>query len=344
MTEGTPRAVCWLRPEQSGVVARVLDRAGIKPVKAGSPDSASTGRAAQELACEPCDDLRTALTSGDIDLILIATPGDFGHAELDQDMGALQQARARAVPVATLEPIPDSAMALAGTRWGESLDNGSLADLIRFAPRTRRTPAIDELHALLETFGVPRSGAIGMHGPGVLGSLGARVFDAMDLTRALFGVPEAIDACCVTPAIGRGIHQVPGETLRSLTGDLTAHLRFSDGRSLTMHLSDQAVRSSFDLRLIGPEGIVDTSPERITWQHASGEIDETAVRCTQTESDDPGEAALVTQLKALCAGVGPKHAPIDYAGVLSMTHAALLSCRTGQGESPETIRRLMQSA
>jgi hypothetical protein len=344
MTQGTPRAVCWLRPEQSGVISRVLRDAGIEAVSAGSPEASNTGVVAQSMGCQPCNDLRSALTSGDADLVVIAAPGDFGHADLDQDMGALQQARSRALPIATLEPIPASAMSLAGTRWADALENGSLAEYIRFAPRTRRTPAIDELHAMLETFGVPRSGAIRMHGPSTLGSLGARMFDAMDLTRAIFGVPESIDACCVTPAIGRGVHQVPGETLRSLTGDLTAHLRFSDGRSLTMHLSDRAARSSFDLRVIGLEGIVDVRPDQLVWQHSSGEIDRTRVNGAGVEGDDANETALVTQLKNLCAGVGPTHAPIDYSAVLSMTHAALLSCRTGQGESPDTIRRLMLSA
>lgn len=344
MTKGTPRAVCWLRPEQSELVLRVLHAAGIEPVFAGSPEASNTGVVAKAMQCEPCDDLRAALTTTDLDLVLIASPGELGHTDLDQDMGALQQARARAVPVATLEPIPASAMAFAGSRWAESLDNGTLAEFVRFAPRTRRTPAIDELHAVLETFGVPRSGAIRMNGPSILGSLGARMFDAMDLTRALFGVPESIDACCVTPASGRGVHQLPGETLRSLAGDLTAHLRFADGRSLTLHLSDQAARSSFDFRLIGPEGIVDVCPDRLIWQHTSGDIDETVTESTDAGAQDPAEAALVVQLKNLCAGVGPVHAPIDYPSVLSMTHAALLSCRTGQGESPDTIRRLMQSA
>ncbi|MEM9372546.1 MAG: hypothetical protein AAGA55_02795 [Planctomycetota bacterium] len=344
MTDGTPRAACWLRPEQTGVVSRVLDAAGIRPITAGAPEPSQTGRVANDLGCEPCDDLRAALTSSDPDLVLIASPGEFGESDLDQDLGALQQARARAVPVATLEPVPASAMSLSGTRWAEALENGSLAESIRFAPRTRRTPAIDELNALLETFGVPRSGAIRMHAPNTLGSLGARLFDAMDLTRALFGVPESIDACCVTPTNGRGLHQLPGDTLRSLEGDLTVHLRFPDGRSLSAHLSDRAPSSSFDLRLIGAEGIVDVNHERLTWLHTSGESDETVIKGPDDGARDFCEAALITQLKQLCSGVGPTHAPIDYSGVLSMTHAALLSCRTGQGESPDTIRRLMQSA
>ncbi len=344
MSEGKPRAACWITPHQTGVLGRALESAGLTPASAGSPEPTQTGQVAREMGCEPCDDLRAALTTNDVDVVIIGAAGEFGHADPEQDLTALRLARSRSVAVATLEPVPASAMSLAGTRWTETLDNGSMSELVRFVPRTRRTPAIDELHALLETFGAPRSGVIRATGPHTLGTLGARMFDAMDLTRALFGVPESIDACCVTPTSGRGVHQLPGETLRSLSGDLTAHLRFADGRSFMMHLSDQATVSSFDLRLIGNEGIVDTRPDRMVWRHASGEVDRTDVRQPGPQRGDAGETALVTQLKDLCAGVGPTHAPIDYPGVLSMTHAALLSCRTSQGESPDTIRRLMQSA
>lgn len=341
MGDAAPRAACWLTPDQAPAVSRVLAAAGIVPALAGSPEPSQSSQSARAIGAEPADDLRGVLTGGAVDLVLIAAPGVFGHIDIDQDLTALQLARQRAVPVATTEPVPAQAMELAGSNWVEALENGSLGELIRFVPRTRRTRAIDELHAALETFGVARTGSLRMHGPSTLATLGARLFDAMDLTRTLMGVPETVDACVVTPANGRGLHILPGESLRGLSGDLTAHLRFADGRSLALHLSDQVPRSGMDLRLFGPEGTITLTPDRLVWLHTDGEPDETVIATT---GDEPGESALVTQLANLCAGVGPSHAPIDYPAVLAMTHAALLSCRTGQGESPETIRRLMRSA
>lgn len=340
MPDPTPKAACWLRPDQTEVVARVLAGAGITPAFAGSPEPNHTGQVANALACEPCNDLRSALTSLSVDLVFVAAAGDFGHRDMDQDLTALQAARARAVPVATIDPIPAAAMELGGTRWIEALHNGSLADLVRVVPRTRRTPAIDELHAALETFGVPRTCSLRLMGPGVLGCLGARLFDAMDTVRTLMGVPETVDACCVSPAKGRGLHRLPGESLRDLSGDMTVHLRFSDGRSATAHLSDQSPTAAFDLAVLGSEGTIRLTPEVLAWRHADGALDETPV----PGGNSVGEAAVQVQLSNLCAGVGPSHAPIDYPGVLSMAHAALLSCRTGQGEAPDTIRRLMQTA
>lgn len=342
MPDATPRAVCWLSPDQCAVVGSVLKHAGITPAFAGSPEPTHTGQVARALGCEPCDDLRSALTSAPVDLVFIASAGDFGHRDIDQDLSALQLARSRAVPVATIDPIPAAAIELTGTRWIDILHNGTLADLIRVAPRSRRTRALDELHAALETFGVPRTCSLRLDGPSAIGALGARLFDAMDLTRTLMGVPETIDACFVAPASARGVHQLPGESLRALSGDLTAHLRFSDGRAATLHLSDRAPVTVFDLRVLGSEGTLSLTPDRLTWLHNDGEVDITTIDAER--GTDAGVAALATQLANLCSGVGPTHAPIDYPAVLSMTHAALLSCRTGQGEAPDTIRRLMQTA
>ncbi len=343
MPDGVPKAVCWLLPEQAEVVSRVLAAAGIVPILAGSPESTHTGQVARGLGCDSCDDLRTALTTAPVDLVFIAAAGEFGHKDVDQDLTALQIARSRSVPVATSDPVPAAAMELGGTRWAEALHNGTLSELIRFVPRTRRARTVDELHVALETFGVPRSCSLRMFGPRTLATLGARLFDAMDLVRTLMGVPETIDACFIGPAKGRGIHQLPGESLRHLEGDLTIHLRFSDGRAATAHLSDQTPTTAFDLRVLGTEGIISLAPERLIWRQPGGDIDRTTIRPEPVPEQalDSGEAALIEQLNNLCAGVGPKHAPIDYPAVLSMTHAALLSCRTGQGESPDTIRRLM---
>ncbi|MCC5824320.1 MAG: hypothetical protein LAT64_13850 [Phycisphaerales bacterium] len=336
-----PKAACWLAPEQAEAIARVLSGAGIQPAFAGSPEPTHTGQVARALGCEACDDLRSAMTSLEVDLVFIASAGEFGHRDVDQDLTALQLAKQRAVPVATIDPIPAAAMELGGTRWIEALHNGTLAELIRVVPRTRRTGALDELHATLETFGVPRSCSARMTGPATLGSLGARLFDAMDMIRTLMGVPETIDACTVSPAKGRALHQVPGESLRGLAGDMTVHLRFADGRAAVVHLSDQSPTGGFDLRILGTEGLISLTPDRLAWQHPTGQLDETAI---ETEGDDPNEAAMTRQLSNLCAGVGPSHAPIDYPAVLAMAHAALLSCRTGQGEAPDTIRRLMRTA
>jgi hypothetical protein len=343
MADGIPRAACWLRPEQAEVIARTLRMAGIVPALAGSPEAVQTPGVARVLGCEPCDDLRLVLTAAPVDLVLIASAGvgGFGDTDVDQDLTALQLAKARGVAVATIDPIPAAAMELTGTRWVEALENGSLAELVRVVPRTRRTRMIDELHAAMETFGVLRTCSVRSQGPAVLGGLGARLFDAMDLVRTVMGVPETIDACFVAPANARGVHQLPGVSLRGLTGDLTAHLRFSDGRSGTLHLSDQCAASAFDLRALGAEGAITLTPQRMVWQGREGDLDTTDL---PPSPEDFGEAALVTQLNSLCAGVGPTHAPIDYPSVLSMTHAALLSCRTGQGEAPDTIRRLMASA
>lgn len=86
---------------------------------------------------------------------------------------------------------------------------------------------------------------------------------------------------------------------------------------------------------MGAEGHIVVDDAGFRWFNRSGEV----VDSFSTEPE--GDGTLTKQLVELCSGVGPKHAPVDYAANLSMTHAALLSTRTGQGETPESIRRLL---
>ena len=56
---------------------------------------------------------------------------------------------------------------------------------------------------------------------------------------------------------------------------------------------------------------------------------------------DPGALQALSESAARAVDPrGSKPAPVDYAGVLSMCEAALLSARTGQPESPSTVARM----
>lgn len=336
------RCILWLDPDQAPVLKRVLDRADIKLVGAGSPDSARTGQVASDLGCEPVDDLRTALTSFDADLMILGNPGRFADEAQDADLDALKAAHARNLCVATLEPIPPIANGIGGTSFAEVLSTGALNELARFVPMTRHTPMIVELYTVLETFAPIRSCNITLGIPQALGSLGARLFDAMDLVRSIMGIPNIIDASYISPAAGRGLHPLPGHTLRNLHGEFSMNLRFSDGRCAALLITDQVGAPIINMTMLSSEGHIIANNAGFRWHNSSGEqIDSYAN--PETDGTDPSEIALGDQLIELCTGVGPKHAPIDYPGVLSMTHATLLSTRTGQGESPRAVEQLLLS-
>lgn len=348
------------------------------------------------------DDLRGVLTAAQTDLVLIAAPGDFAGGQqqggLDrEDAGALAACRARGVRVATLEPMPCSALQLniqieslaagvvshsaateviaAPSAGGGSLGSGAPtrsedADSeslprqtidagggwARATPLFRLSRAMRDASDVLDQFGHVRTLVVeGWCGPGQ-GSLGSRLFDAIDCVVSLLGTPEQIDASYVWPVRGRGLHQAAGETLRGLSGDLTANLRFADGRAATLALSDRASRWSRSITLIGDGGrlhVTDDAPQGIgtgtggfTWLSADGaSVDASRPgRRKRAQDDRPDEAlvdAFADQLTRLLDHRTPAPSPTDYAAVLASAGAALLSARTGEAESSQTILRMV---
>ena len=336
------RCILWIDPQQIPLFKRVLSRADIELVGAGSPESGRTGQIASDLSTTPIDDLRHAMSSAESDLIILGNPASFAEHALDADLDALKAAQSRNLCVATLEPIPGAAAEIAGTSFADAMTTGALNELSRFVPMMRHTPMIAELHNVLETFIPIRSMTITMGAPKVYGSLGARLFDAMDLVRSLMGMPNIIESGFISPAAGRGLHPLPGHSLRNLHGEFSMNLRFSDGRCATVFLTDQVGSSIYSMTILGREGHIVADQSGFVWCNPDGDkID--SYTCNHEKGIDPAEIALADQLIELCAGVGPIRNPIDYSSVLSMTHATLLSTRTGQGESPRAVEQLLLS-
>jgi hypothetical protein len=62
-----------------------------------------------------------------------------------------------------------------------------------------------------------------------------------------------------------------------------------------------------------------------------------------SESQSLAGAVLADQLRRLLEMAPPVVPPTDYARILSVTGAILLSARTGEVESPETILRMART-
>ncbi|MFG0245975.1 MAG: hypothetical protein ACF8MF_08010 [Phycisphaerales bacterium JB052] len=336
-----PRCVVWTTPEQAPLLDEIVRLAGITIIGAGCPDSARTGQVASALSCEPTDDLRLVMNAHETDMVLLGDAGSFGEEANDADLDALRAAHARNVCVTTLEPIPATASGIMGTSFAEALHQGVLGTMASFVPLLRYRPILSELSTVLETFAPVRSASLTIAGPSALGSLGARLFNALDLTRWLMGVPSIIEAAYISPRAGRGMHPLPGQTLRGLHGEITMNLRFSDGRCAAIYLSDQFSASALSMTIASAEGQMAVDQRGFVWSDNQGqEVDRHNAPDPHLNSD---RGALQTQLTELCSGVVPARPPIDFTSVLSMTHAALLSTRTGQGESPHDVEQLMLS-
>lgn len=344
-------AMVWAMPEQVEMLVPVLERIGIQVVGAGCPISAQSGTVAKTFGCDVEDDLRHLLSTQRPDLVLLASTRGFADQESELDFAALEHAHSQEVSVATLEPLPTRPGVMTGTGWMDSNHARYSTELAVIVPMIRQTNLVDELMATLETFGAIRSMSVSLSAPSSFGSLGARIFEAMDLVRTLVGVPQTIDASFQSAhrvGVTTGIHPLPGQSLRDLEGILTAHLRMPDGRGIVMQITDQVGLSALRLSILGSEGQIMVTDYGFERFDASGKLIDSCQMIKlnpQYKLDlDPIAIRLSEQLIQLCSGVGPVRAPVDHPSVFAMGHAALLSARTGQGETPSTIRRLLMEA
>ncbi len=335
----TPRTIAWLDPAHLPLVRELARLADLSVIGAGSPTRGQSSIVAGELETTSFDDLRATLASAEADLFLIAAPGELSSGR--EDAGAILAARARGARIATLEPIPASAMDLLSGGWLEQTAEGRAADSVRFCPLWRRSATFLDATEVLESLGPVRTLSIQAWSGRGEGSLGARLFAALGLVHTLMGEPETIDAAYIAPTAGPGLHALPGESLRRLSGDLTANIRFADRRAASLTVSDHAGRWNQSAELLGPGGRLRFSDDTFEWIAADGAIaDESRKRRRSAATASTAAHAIADQVLRLLDSADPDPRPLDHAAVLSMSQAALLSARTGQPESPATIRRV----
>ncbi len=360
------RILAWLDPGQVELVRAVAEHAHLEIVGAGSPTKAQAGAAATALGCLSLADLRSALTEGEADAVLIAAPGDFGRADAASDVPALLAARARGVKVATLEPFPTSAIDLATRGWTDASAGVAPASVARLVPLPRHTRPFRDAAELIPDLGTIRCVGIESLGGPSEGSLAARLAGAIDTVLLLMGEPELVDAACVSPLQGQGVHALPGETLTDLHGDVSASVRFADGRAASILASSHASRWNFTctilsergrlrlyddgFELLAPTGVkLDEARHRRTRGHVG--TGGTAARALPGLGNAAPEgaahpsphavAAIADALSRLLDQHIPDTGPPDWPGILCLAQATLLSARTGQPESPTTFRTMV---
>lgn len=319
---------CWLREDQAPLIREVAAQVGLEIVTAGGPGSAAI---ANELDAQPADDLRSMLASTRAGLVLIADVSDLDEGEDGEGLSAIVEAAERGVHILTFEPIPGSAMHLASPAWANASD--VIRERISFVPLARRSSAFASASDLLEQFGAIDAVGVRALSNSMIGSLGARLFGTCEMLLTLMGIPESIDATHFS-ATGTP------ETLRDLSGHMTASVRYADGRCASMFLSDSAPAWSRSISVIGPGGLIDANDHRIRWVSPEGKVmDESQM----TDAAEPDNIEPTLLADSIVTSLTPafRRAPIDMHATLSMAQAAILSARTGHPESPATIRDML---
>ncbi len=334
-----PRVIAWLAPDQVELVRAVAHACGLELVGGGSPERGHTGGVADALGAAPVDDLRSALASGEADLILIAAPGTFGSGGAN-DANAIESARARGVKIACLEPIPPGALELGSGGWTRSNHGVRPIDAVRVVPMMRSSRCWRDSGDAIESFGRVRTLHVEALSRPEHGSLGARLHSAMGLVHSLLGSPEIVYASSIGPV--PGISPPAGDSLRDLQGDLSAILRYADGRAASVVASNLAPTWDHSALLLGDEGRLRLDENTMHWNHHGA--DETDVHHVTWPKAfaglTPCQRAVGDAIARLIDPNSPADPPVDHESVLAMSQAALLSARTGQGESPDVIRRL----
>lgn len=234
---------------------------------------------------------------------------------------------------------------MAGQGRGGSLDSDRLPSWVAQAGLARWSASVKAALDVAEQLGPVRSMSVESIGPAWAGSLGARIADAMDLAMLFLGEAESVDAAFDAPSEG-GLRPTSGNTLRDLRGDLTANLRFSGGRSATVYGSSEAGQPRVRATLMTSKGRVSVGSGGFEWVNVDGSVVESpAVGASPPDSLAHFAGAIADQLLRLDSA-GAEHdmrcgaSAGNAATMLAMAQAALLSCRTGEAESPATMLKM----
>jgi hypothetical protein len=334
----------WIAPEQVALVREVAAAAELTIAAAGSPARGHTQSVAAALETGALDDLRAMLASVEAEVVFIGAPGAFGTSAPAADAEAVLAAHARGTRIATLEPIPASALDLGA--WLSSASGIRPVDALRFIPLAQQAAPFRLAEEVLRNFGHTRTLVVESWSLPHEGTLGARLLGVLALVQSLMGEPEAIDAAYASPAQGSGLHSLPGETLRGLAGDITACMRFADGRLASVTASDQGGRWNRAATLVGPAGRLRIFDDGFEWIGPGGDkLDE--LRPKRARGSAPPPHAVEAMADSLSRLVDPGNldaTPLDYATIMSMAQATLLSARTGEPESPLTIKHMVGAA
>lgn len=364
-------ALLWIDPAQVGLMAHVAAHANLDVIAVGCP---SIGAPAPDLAsawpsAQRFDDLRQAIASAGVKVVLLGTsatgpraPASDPPSDPLDDAQLARLCRLHNSTLLTLEPMPASLLDVASFDSEPDLPRPRALALLRDAPIAA------SLRDSFQTFGTARTMSLSMRCRRAAGTLGARLFDAMLFVQSFMGVPDAIDASIVTRSAASGVYEAPGESLRRIRGDLTAHCRFGGSKAAAITLSDRAGRWFRGVTVLGEQGCIRVEEDRLERVDLEGQIVERSVSALASPASEPpsassgsatGTASLWDQpapvhtdhpdavvLAAALARALDRHAPrpepIDLVAVLSMCESAILSARTGQPESPATLSRMLE--
>lgn len=322
MTSAREHVACaaWVEDALVPLLELMLERPGFQCSHLGG-DGPGTRSLAARLDIPHLDDPRSLVRSESAVTAIMApeTPLD---AEV---LGAMTDAASEARrPLLSMTPRPGLTL--------QQLDDPGHSDETRMPPRPMPTfIALGAGRRLLEAaaaFGLPSSASIEIGGPPIPGTLGTRLYDALELLSHWFGTPSTIQAIDVRPTTA-------GETLPQR---ILAVLRYPDGRAATIDVGADGGRPTRSATVHGDAGRLRFGDGGIDWTDSEGR----QVELEPTVPADSGHLAseLVETIVAAATDVIPARPVETTLDLLATFETAMLSTRTGENESVTAVRSM----
>ncbi len=329
--ESLPTITLWLLPEMAAFAARLVATGRFRCTRAGCPLKGQN--VAVGLGAEPFDDLRAELAAPVNSTIVLLSPDGFGTGTTA--MEDLQRVAAAAVGpprvrVLTVEPIPARTIDLAGVSG--TVPAAALPRVLGLPRNSAGLRAGTEWLESLEGIRAASMWCAAAEGEGTLSGVLARLADLLIFT---MGEPESIDAAFVQPRAGRALHAAPGDSLSGLSGCVSILARFADGRVASLFGADHWPVSGVSANLAGAAGQITLTDGECSWHGRDG-----AVQRAGRTAAEPFARSLAAEIGAAIAADDVSTPPPPLESILLIGQAALLSARTGQPESLETIRMM----
>ena len=320
---GASDAIIWAGGSAASRLAAIVRDAGATLVAAGGPNPEAVRESLNNDDVRVFDDLRATVMAEKPSVVLIAAFPDSETGSLDGRTLAELRASGTAV-LTTVSPATGLIQAGESGLFKETGGTSPAAG-IRLVPRVRRQPSFRAAEDAFSDFGQANLITIESFAPPGVGGAAAAMLGALDTVQTLVGQPELVDAAAARPT----------KRLSELEGSAAALLRFADGRCGQLLISDRAPWG-WRITLSGASGRFTVRPSGFDWVDAEGKKQDS----TRTDGPNAGFEGVVAE--AVRGAIDGSHAgepATDWVGLLSTAEAVLLSSRTGEPESPQTIAR-----
>ncbi len=319
------RVLVWMNPEQVAFAQAVADQLQMDIILAGSDGAVASSTVSNELQTERIKDFRHQVLDTSPDLVWLLTTDGLAEDEL----AILAQERTQFV--LTHEPILTRIIDCAAV---QSIDH------VHFIPLLKTGHMMKVFDDLRESFGHVRSVGVTSRGNRQHGSLYARLFGAVDVVEYLCGPIEQIDAAMSGP-LGE-----PSATLPGLHGHLTLNARFTENCCASVQVSDLGAAWSRGVTILGEGGCIRLTDTMLEWWDAEGKLVDSSTHQPAPEAflknvDATLYHIVIDEINAIRRSSRRGFTAESMTRTIAVCESALLSLRTGQGESP---RKLMQLA